>query len=253
MSRSARFCDGVARRDFLRLGTAGVFGLGLTLPDLLAAGPRRRGRQTDERCLAHLSFPARRHEPHGLVGPQAGRPGRVPRRFRTHRHERPWRPHQRTPAAHGEQTDKIALIRSFRHHNSDHGPADHYILTGYFPTAGFNPTPRPPTTSARPTAPSSPAPSARGSVPPYVCLPKLHPSAGSAYLGPTAAPFVIDADPNAPDFAVPDLAPPAVVDASPARRPPGAAGRSTASRRPPRPRQPPTPRPSASSSRRRSS
>ena len=36
--------------------------------------------------------------------------------------------------------DKIALIRSFRHHNSDHGPADHYMLTGYFPTAGFNPT-----------------------------------------------------------------------------------------------------------------
>src|SRR5262249_43436792 len=34
--------------------------------------------------------------------------------------------------------DKVALIRSFRHHNSDHGPADHYIFTGYFPQAGFN-------------------------------------------------------------------------------------------------------------------
>src|SRR5262249_55044128 len=45
-------------------------------------------------------------------------------------------------------------------------------------------------------------------VPPYVCLPKLHPSFGSAYLGAAAAPFVIDADPNAPDFNVPDVVPP---------------------------------------------
>src|SRR5207248_1743448 len=41
------------------------------------------------------------------------------------------------------QMDKFSLIRSFRHHNSDHGPADHYIHTGYFPTAGFNPGLRP--------------------------------------------------------------------------------------------------------------
>ena len=39
------------------------------------------------------------------------------------------------------QMDKFSLIRSFRHHNSDHGPADHYMLTGYFPQAGFNPEP----------------------------------------------------------------------------------------------------------------
>src|SRR5262249_54487579 len=53
----------------------------------------------------------------------------------------------------------------------------------------------------------------RGPVPPYVCLPKHHPSFGSAYLGAAAAPFVIDADPNAPDFAVPDLAPPLALPA----------------------------------------
>ena len=45
-------------------------------------------------------------------------------------------------------------------------------------------------------------------MPPYVCLPKVHPSGGPAYLGSTVAPFVIDADPNAPNFAVPDIVPP---------------------------------------------
>ena len=33
--RDFRFCDGIARRDFLRLGAAGLFGVGLSLPDLL--------------------------------------------------------------------------------------------------------------------------------------------------------------------------------------------------------------------------
>src|SRR5207248_641303 len=37
---------------------------------------------------------------------------------------------------------------------------------------------------------------------------------GSAYLGPTYAPFVIDADPNAPDFTVPDIVPPASLAAN---------------------------------------
>src|SRR4051794_15805691 len=103
------------------------------------------------------------------------------------------------------QMDKVALVRSFRHHNSDHGPADHYILTGYFPQAGFNPTLSP--NNQRPAHGSIIARKLgpRGGVPPYVCLPKVHPSGGPAYLGSTVAPFVIDADPNAPDFAVPDI------------------------------------------------
>ena len=51
----------------------------------------------------------------------------------------------------------------------------------------------------------------KGSVPAYVALPKLHPSGGPAYLGAAHAPFVIDADPNAPNFSVPDLMPPPVI------------------------------------------
>src|SRR3984893_8728797 len=109
------------------------------------------------------------------------------------------------------QMDKFALIRSFRHHNSDHGRADHYMLTGYFPQAGFNDGVTP--NNQRPAHGSIIARKLgpRGSVPPYVCLPKMHPSAGPAYLGSGAAPFVIDADPNAPNFAVPDIVPPPAI------------------------------------------
>ena len=52
----------------------------------------------------------------------------------------------------------------------------------------------------------------RGAIPPYVCLPNMHNSAGSAYLGPKAAPFTIEADPSSPSFAVPDLNPPLSIE-----------------------------------------
>src|SRR5579863_8138569 len=35
MSYSNHFCDGLARRDMLRVGAAGLFGMGLPLADLL--------------------------------------------------------------------------------------------------------------------------------------------------------------------------------------------------------------------------
>ncbi len=215
MSRSATFCDGVARRDFLRLGTAGVFGLGLTLPELLARQARaaEAGKPMKDVSLIFLFL----HGGMSTIDTWDLKPD-APAEFRgdfkpIDTNVPGVRIGEHLPRV-AQQMDKIALIRSFRHHNSDHGPADHYILTGYFPTAGFNPTLNPNNQRPAHGAVIARTLGPRGSVPPYVCLPKMHPSTGSAYLGPTAAPFVIDADPNAPDFAVPDLAPPVVVDAA---------------------------------------
>jgi len=42
----------------------------------------------------------------------------------------------------------------------------------------------------------------------------MHPSCGPAYLGSGSAPFVIEADPNAPNFSVPDVVPPPALDAT---------------------------------------
>jgi uncharacterized protein (DUF1501 family) len=42
----------------------------------------------------------------------------------------------------------------------------------------------------------------------------MHPSAGSAYLGSANAPFVINGDPNAPNFSVPDIVPPPALAAN---------------------------------------
>jgi len=201
------FCDGQSRRDVLRLGVAGLFGSAWTLPRLLAAKPTR------DVSLIYLFL----HGGLSTIDTFDMKPD-APAEFRGE-----FKPAATAipgvqfcdllPRVAG-QAKRFSLVRSFRHHNSDHGPGDHYMLTGYFPGAGFNPTVSP--NNTRPSFGSIVARKLgpRGSVPPYVCLPKLHPSCGSAYLGPAAAPFVIDADPNAPDFTVPDIVPPPTVAAN---------------------------------------
>jgi uncharacterized protein (DUF1501 family) len=215
MTSKRSYCDGIERRDFLRLGTAGLFGTGLTLPGLLAAQARaaEQGRATNDVSLIFLFL-------HGGLStmdswdlkPDA--PAEFRGEFKPISTNVPGIQIVEHLPRTARQMDKFSLVRSFRHHNSDHGPADHYMLTGYFPLAGFNPSLSP--NNQRPAHGSIIARKLgpRGSVPPYICLPKMHPSAGSAYLGATASPFVIDADPNAPNFSVPDVVPPPALEAS---------------------------------------
>jgi uncharacterized protein (DUF1501 family) len=208
------FCDGATRRDVIRVGAAGLFGSAFTLPELLRASARAAegGKPAKDRSLIFVFL----HGGLSTIDTFDLKPD-APAEFRG----------EFTPTATNvpgvrvcsllprlaKCADKYSLIRSFRHHNSDHGPADHYIWTGYFPQAGFNPTLSP--NNQRPAHGSVVARKLgpRGAVPPYVALPKLHPSGGPAYLGAAYAPFVIDADPNAPNFAVPDLVPPPVIAA----------------------------------------
>lgn len=205
----AGFCAGPSRRNFLRIGAAGIFGTVFSLPRILAAKSAAR----HEVSLIYLYLKG------GLstidtwdLKPDA--PAEFRGEFKPMATKVPGIQICELMPRTAGQMDKFSLVRSFRHHNSDHGPADHYMLTGYFPQAGFNPNLNP--NNQRPSFGSviSRKLGPRGSVPPFVCLPKMHPSCGSAYLGPTAAPFVIDADPNAPDFSVPDVLPPAMLPAN---------------------------------------
>jgi uncharacterized protein (DUF1501 family) len=203
---SRSFCDGLVRRDFLRVGAASVFGLGLDLPHLLA-----NGKTTKDISLIYLFL----HGGLSTIDTLDLKPS-APVEFRGE-----FKPIATNVAGIqiGEhlpriarQMDKFSLIRSFRHHNSDHGPADHYMLTGFFPQAGFNPNLKPNNQRPAHGAVIARKLGPRGTVPPYVCLPKMHPSCGPAYLGAGAAPFVVDGDPNAPDFAVADIVPPLALE-----------------------------------------
>ncbi|MCA9175099.1 MAG: DUF1501 domain-containing protein [Planctomycetales bacterium] len=204
-----RYCDGLRRRDLLQAGAAGAFGFGWSLPGLLAAeqaSPQgakdvsliivflQGGLSTidtwDMKPEAPVEFRGE-FRPIGTKVPEIQLCEHLPRLAR--------------------HTDKFSLVRSFGHSNSGHGPADHFMLTGYHPAAGFNASLKPNNQRPAHGAVIARQQGPRGSTPPYVCLPKMHNAAGSAYLGSTAAPFVVDADPNAPNFSVPDLAPPLAV------------------------------------------
>src|SRR5437588_3306951 len=212
MNQRRTFCDGVSRRDLLRLGTASLFGTALTLPGLLEARAAGTEKSSKDVSLIFLFL-------HGGLStidtfdlkPDA--PAEFRGEFRPIATNVPGTQVCELLPRVATRMDKFSLIRSFRHHNSDHGAADHYMLTGYFPQAGFNPGLAPNNQRPAHGAIIARKLGPRGSVPPFVVLPKMHPSTGSAYLGATAAPFVIDADPNAPDFAVPDVVPPPVLAA----------------------------------------
>ena len=204
------FCDGLTRRDALRVGTASLFGTSFGLPQMLRASDAKPKR--DVSLIFVFLHGGQSHLDTFDLKPDA--PAEFRGEFSPAKTKIPGMDICELLPKVGGQADKFSLVRSFRHHNSDHGPADHYILTGYFPAAGFNPTLSP--NNQRPSVGSvvSNKLGPKGSVPAYVALPKLHPSGGPAYLGANHAPFVIDADPSAPNFSVPDMMPPPAVASS---------------------------------------
>lgn len=207
-----RFCDGISRRDLLSVGNAALFGTAWNIPGLLQA--KTHGVTTDDKDDVSLIVVFLRGGPSTIdmfdMKPNA--PLEVRGAFSPISTNVPGIQLTEHMPLTAQQQDKFSLIRSFTHTNNNHGLADHYMLTGYHPTPAFNPKLLPNNEAPSHGSIISKVRQARGSVPPYVCLPEMHKSGGAAYLGPNSAPFVIQADPNAPDFAVPDLLPPLVVD-----------------------------------------
>ncbi len=172
---------------------------------------RRRRGQADTRRVADLPLFAWRPQHHRHLGHEARCASRVPRRVQTDRHQRQRRPGLRTSAAPGEADGQV-LARPFvspsqlgsRTRRPLHA---HRLLPADVPGS----IPRSSRTISEPlTAPSSPKklgpPRFRAAL--QVCLPKLHPSGGSAYRMPAASPRSSSTRiPNALDFAVLDIVP----------------------------------------------
>jgi len=208
------FCNGWARRDFLRVGAIGAMGLDLSMARILEAAEKGEiDKSKDDTNFVFIflkgglstidTFDLKPEAPDNVRGPFNPIKSNVPG---THVGEY-------IPKT-AKVMDKFSIIRSFTHRNAGHGPADHYMFTGYHPVGGFNGGLKPNNQHPSMGSVISNKLGARGSIPPYVCLPTMHPSGSSAYLGPNAAPFTIEADPSSPGFAVPDLQPPLSIDAA---------------------------------------
>ena len=89
---SQRFCDGVSRRNFLRIGALGIGATSLSLADIFRAEVPCVERRPADRIATqgrHQHFSRRRPAPPGHVGPEARRPVRNPRRVQADRDGRP--------------------------------------------------------------------------------------------------------------------------------------------------------------------
>ncbi len=101
--------------------------------------------------------------------------------------------------------DKLAVVRSIRHDQGNHGAGNHYMMTGAPPRipvgcgafVSFHPSLGSVTAHQRGSA---------GALPGYFSIPQMSRSGGPNFLGAQYAPFVVPNDPNSSSFRVRDVA-----------------------------------------------
>ena len=192
-----RRCDGILRRDALRVG--GLSALGLSLTDWfqwrsLAATELDPSATS---CIliwldggpSHLeTFDLKPDAPKEVRGPFSPISTNVPGIEISEYFERT-----------AKVTDKIALIRSMTSTLGEHNFASHYMLTGYKPSSAL-------------TYPGLPAVTSHvvggnAAIPKNVAIQRPNAMAGIGYLDSTSSAFVVEGDPSKPDFKVKDLSP----------------------------------------------
>jgi hypothetical protein len=211
-----RLCDGVTRREFLRVGGLGV--AGLTLPSLLAARAaaptRARARSVIQLFMwggpsQHETFDPKPSAPDGIRGDFKPIATNVPG-VRVCEH---------LPGM-AAMADRYAIVRSLTHTGVNHGTSAYHMLTGHI---HFSPgTLRHPSPNDFPSVGCAASRFVRppANVPAYVSLPSVLldgdggevPGQGPGFLGLRHAPFLVKGDPTRPDFSLETLDLPPEVD-----------------------------------------
>ena len=190
------YCDGVRRRDFLRVGTLG----GLSLAQLLRLQQSARadgGAKKDVNCI--FIFLIGGMPQHDMWDPKPNAPAEIRGDFKPAKTSVPGVQFTEVMPALCRAADQLAVLRGMTHGDSDHGRGYHIMMTGMTPGPGdFNATKN---NNVHPSLGSLVARLGRGgALPPYVSIPCFLRSGGPSFLGAGYAPFVVEADPAAPDF-----------------------------------------------------
>ncbi len=207
--RVRRTCDGVTRRDFLRVGSLGIGGL--TLPNLLRAQAQaaEQGRPVKKKAVILIwqaGGPA--HQDMYDLKPDA--PAEFRGEFRPIATNVPGIDISEHLPLQAKIMDRLAVVRSVYHTNAGHGMGSQWMLTGWQPTIEVNDNIFPSTGSvvAKMKGANDPG------LPAYVNLPRMLGFGKAAYLGASYNPFAPDSDPNSDSFQVRNLKLPGRVDAA---------------------------------------
>ncbi len=228
--RPLRLCDGLSRREWLRVGSLAS---GLSLADLLAARqtqaaptehPQSFGKAKACIVLFMLGGPPQ----HETWDPKPDAPVEVRGSLKPIASRTPGLLVGELMPRTAQLTDRIGVLRAVSTRDNAHSSSGYWMLTGR-PHVPLN------TENAKPGAPND-APSlaavvqhllkSRGALPSAVRLPEeiwntgriVWPGQDGGFLGPAADPWLLTCDPNKPDFAVPGVSlpselPPLVFDA----------------------------------------
>jgi hypothetical protein len=200
------YCDGVTRRQALRIGGSGLLA-GLSLPrlfELEARAATNLPRKAEACIMLFLEggpstidmWDMKPEAPSEIRGPYSPIPTSVPGTFVG----------EHLPQC-AKVADKYTILRSHSHADNGHTTGYHYVLTGYKADFADGTNSRIPNNVLFPSLGSivSRELGPRSAVPVYVNLPVPMQAGGPGFLGAEHAPFVIESDPVQPDFEVKDL------------------------------------------------
>jgi len=207
--KPVHFCDGLKRRDFLHAGSIGLLGLSLgDLFTLKAAGLTDTAR--DKNCIMLFLVGAPSQLDTWDMKPNA--PAEVRGPYKPIRTNVPGIEISEIFPRMARHADKFALLRSVHYSGVAVHDAGHQVMqTGRLFQAGIE-TPHVGSVLGFLKGP-------KGDVPPHVLLPHPIGNTGggmphgqsAGFLGKLFDPFVLNADPSDPAFAVPDMAPPPTI------------------------------------------
>lgn len=201
-----RYCDGMNRRQALRLGSTSLLG-GMTLPHLLALqDAQAAGAQTRVKsCIFIMLEGGPSHIDMWDLKPNA--PAEIRGTFRPVSTKVPGTQISEILPHCGKIVDKLTIMRSHSHKDNAHQTGRHWVLTGYPPNFNDGQANGEPFNEIYPSIGSiiSRELGQRGAVPPYVEMPNPLGPGGPGFYGAAYAPFTIDNDPVQADFAVRDI------------------------------------------------
>ncbi|MFO1023440.1 MAG: DUF1501 domain-containing protein [Planctomycetales bacterium] len=196
-------CEGMTRRDSLKLGLGGMLAGSFSglLQGLAAAEPERTRQATaciliwmDGGPTHYETFDPKPEAPSEFRGSFDAIATRTPGMFFSQQMKRL-----------ASISDKLAIVRSIRHDQGNHGAGNHYMMTGAPPRipvgcgafVSFHPS------LGSVVAKECGAPPG---LPPYFSMPSMARSGGPNFLGQRYAPFVVSDDPNSKNFRIRDVA-----------------------------------------------
>ncbi|MBT6153298.1 MAG: DUF1501 domain-containing protein [Planctomycetaceae bacterium] len=209
LSPGHQTCDGIRRRDFVRVGSLGIGGL--TLPNLLRqqAAAKDAGRSVSNKSVI-LVWLAGGPSHIDMYDLKPDAPSDIRGEFKPIATKVPGVEISEHLPLQAKIMDKLAVVRSAHHTNAGHGMGSQWMQTGWHATIEVNDNIYPSCGSvvSRMKGPNSPG------VPAYVNLPRKVSFGNAAYLGASYNPFTADSDPNNDNFQVRNLQLPGRVDES---------------------------------------